>query len=97
MPTPCLGVKPPKLDVKVTEALSDEQLKRLIGACNGKAPIDPRDEAIVRVMCETGLRAGEVIGMQRIVLWLTPNSFKAGICVQSAVSLASGATRGGKT
>ena len=45
---PLLGVKPPKLDVKVTEALSDEQLKRLIGACNGKVPIDRRDEAIVQ-------------------------------------------------
>jgi len=61
---PLLGVKPPKLDVKVTEALSDEQLKRLIKACKGKSLIDRRDEAVVRLMCETGLRAGEVIGMQ---------------------------------
>jgi site-specific recombinase XerD len=60
---PLLGVKPPKLDAKVTPALSDDELKRLIKACNGKALIDRRDEAIVRLMLETGLRAGEVIGM----------------------------------
>src|SRR5215217_7062421 len=61
---PILDAKPPKLDAKVTPALTDEQLKRLIKACNGKDLIDRRDEAIVRLMAETGLRAGEVIGMQ---------------------------------
>lgn len=61
---PLLGVKPPKLDSKVVDALSDDQLRRLIKACSGKQLIDRRDEAIVRLMAETGLRAGEVIGMQ---------------------------------
>jgi site-specific recombinase XerD len=61
---PLLGVKPPKLDNKVVEALSDEQLKRLIKACAGKELIDRRDEAIVRLMAETGLRAGEVLAIQ---------------------------------
>ena len=61
---PLLGVKPPKLDSKVVEALSDEQLRLLIKACSGKELIDRRDDAIVRLMAETGLRAGEVIGMQ---------------------------------
>ncbi|MDN4520315.1 tyrosine-type recombinase/integrase [Mycolicibacterium austroafricanum] len=60
---PLIGVKPPKLDTKVTAALTDDQLKKLIGACKGKELIDRRDEAIVRLMCETGLRAGEVLGM----------------------------------
>ena len=61
---PLLGVKPPKLDQKVVDALSDEQLRLLIKACAGKEMIDRRDDAIVRLMAETGLRAGEVIGMQ---------------------------------
>ncbi len=60
---PLIGVKPPKLDTKVTEALSDDQLKRLIKACEGKEFGDRRDEAIVRLMSETGLRAGELLGM----------------------------------
>jgi site-specific recombinase XerD len=61
---PLLGVKPPKLDTKVVDALTDEQLRLLIKACAGKELIDRRDEAIVRLMAETGLRAGEVIDMQ---------------------------------
>jgi site-specific recombinase XerD len=61
---PLLGVKPPKLDSKVVEALTDEQLRLLLKACAGKELIDRRDEAIVRLMGETGLRAGEVIAMQ---------------------------------
>ncbi len=61
---PLLGVKPPKLDSKVVDALTDEQLRLLIKACAGKELIDRRDEAIVRLMAETGLRAGEVLGIQ---------------------------------
>jgi site-specific recombinase XerD len=61
---PLLGVKPPKLDSKVVDALSDEQLRLLIKACAGKGFMDRRDEAIVRLMAETGLRAGEVLAMQ---------------------------------
>ena len=60
---PLLGVKPPKLDSKVIDALTDEQFRLLIKACAGKDLIDRRDEAIVRLMTETGLRAGEVLGM----------------------------------
>lgn len=60
---PLLGVKPPKLDTKVTEALTDDQLKELIKACRGKDFLDRRDEAIVRFMAETGVRAGELLGM----------------------------------
>jgi site-specific recombinase XerD len=61
---PLLGVKPPKLDSKVVDALTDEQLRLLIKACAGKELIDRRDDALVRLMAETGLRAGEVIAMQ---------------------------------
>jgi site-specific recombinase XerD len=60
---PLLGMKPPKLDTKVTAALSDDELRRLIKACQGKEFIDVRDMAIVRLMVESGLRAGEVLGM----------------------------------
>jgi site-specific recombinase XerD len=60
---PLLGVKPPKLDAKVTAALSDDQLQRLISACRGKDFLDRRDEAIARFMAETGVRAGELLSM----------------------------------
>lgn len=60
---PLLSVKPPKLDTKVTEALTDDQLKALIKACRGKDFLERRDEAVVRFMAETGVRAGELLGM----------------------------------
>jgi site-specific recombinase XerD len=61
---PLVGLKPPKQDRKFTESLSDDQLRRLIKACQGKTLRDRRDEAIARLMIETGLRANEVIGLQ---------------------------------
>jgi site-specific recombinase XerD len=60
---PLLGLKAPKLDTKVTDSLSDDELRRLIKACGGKEFRDRRDNAIVRLMAETGMRAGEVCGL----------------------------------
>lgn len=56
---PLLGIKPPKLDNKVIPVLSEAQLKALVDACKGQGLIDKRDEAIVRLMAETGIRVGE--------------------------------------
>ncbi|WP_239655209.1 tyrosine-type recombinase/integrase [Mycobacterium riyadhense] len=61
---PLLGLKAPKLDTKVTESLTETELRRLIKACAGKEFRDRRDEAIVRLMAETGMRAGEVCGLR---------------------------------
>ncbi|MGZ4585065.1 MAG: tyrosine-type recombinase/integrase [Mycobacterium sp.] len=61
---PLLGLKQPKLDVKVIDSLSDDELRRLIKVCAGKDFMDRRDEALVRLMAETGVRAGEVLAMR---------------------------------
>jgi site-specific recombinase XerD len=61
---PLLGIKQPKIDRKVVDALTDDQLRDLIKACEGKGFTDRRDEAIVRLLAETGMRAGELIGLQ---------------------------------
>jgi site-specific recombinase XerD len=61
---PLLGVKAPKLDTKVTESLTDDELRRLIKTCQGKSLRDRRDEAIVRLMAETGMRAGELLALR---------------------------------
>jgi site-specific recombinase XerD len=58
---PLLGLKAPKLDTKVADSLTDDELRRLIKACGGKEFRDRRDEAIVRLMLETGMRAGELL------------------------------------
>ncbi len=60
---PLLGLKAPKLDTKVTESLTEAELRRLIKACGGKEFRDRRDDAIVRLMAETGMRAGEITGL----------------------------------
>lgn len=73
---PLLGTKPPKLDVKVVEPLTDVQLKALITACAGPDMRDRRDEAVVRCMVETGARAGEVA-----VLSLADVDLRAGVAL----------------
>lgn len=59
-----LGLKPPKIDVKVADPLTDDELRLLIKACQGKTLRDRRDEALVRLMAETGIRAGEAATLQ---------------------------------
>jgi site-specific recombinase XerD len=61
---PLLGLRSPSLDCKVVQALDADQLKALIKACSGQRLGDRRDEAIVRLMVETGARAAEVVGLQ---------------------------------
>jgi site-specific recombinase XerD len=68
---PFLGVKAPKLDERVIEPLSDDDLRALLKACVPPKGAEPkvalrhrRDEAIVRIMLETGLRAGEVVSLE---------------------------------
>ena len=56
---PLLGMRAPKLDSKVIEPLTEDQIKALIKACTGPDLRERRDEAIVRFMVETGARAGE--------------------------------------
>lgn len=61
---PLLGLKAPKLDTKVTNSLTDDEVRALVKACTGKEMRDRRDEALVRLMVETGMRAGEVLALQ---------------------------------
>jgi site-specific recombinase XerD len=59
-----VGMKPPKIDQPLIEPLTDAQIKALIKACSGPEMRDRRDEAIVRLMVETGARAGETAVLQ---------------------------------
>jgi site-specific recombinase XerD len=60
---PLVGLKPPKIPTKLVHGLSDEQLRALLKACKGPSFRDKRDEAIVRLMAETGLRASETVAL----------------------------------
>jgi integrase/recombinase XerD len=57
-------LSPPQLDVKAIHPLTDEQLRTLLAACKGPELRDKRDEAIIRLMTETGARAGEILALQ---------------------------------
>ncbi|QZA20285.1 tyrosine-type recombinase/integrase [Mycobacterium malmoense] len=60
---PFLGVKPPKLDTKVVERLTDDELRLMLKACAGKEFRNRRDEACLRLLVETGMRAGELLAL----------------------------------
>lgn len=55
---PLLGVTAPKPDIPITPMLTDDELKALIKACQGPTFRDRRDEAMVRLLAETGMRGG---------------------------------------
>ena len=68
---PFWGMKAPKVDQPVVDPLTDDELRALIGACaapHGTRMHEPlhhrRDEAIVRLMLETGVRVGEVVALE---------------------------------
>lgn len=67
---PFVSVKPPAIDTKVVVPLTDAQVTAMLKTC--KTPkgagqervyVDARDAAIIKLMHETGLRAGEVLGL----------------------------------
>jgi site-specific recombinase XerD len=67
---PFAGIAPPTMDVKVVHPLNDEDIHALLATCKTPAGatrerqfLDVRDEALMRLMVETGLRAGEVLGL----------------------------------
>lgn len=62
-----IGIKRPKIDTPVVEPLTADQVKALIAACGGKDRrlAERRDEAIIRLMAETGMRASEVVALAR--------------------------------
>lgn len=71
---PLVGIKPPRDDdddAATVVPLTDDQLRAMLGALTavpGSAPAGElfrarRDEAILRLMVETGLRAGEAIAL----------------------------------
>lgn len=53
----------PTEDVPVVEAFTDAELSALVRACQGTSLRDRRDEALIRVITETGLRASECLAL----------------------------------
>ncbi|MGH3301876.1 MAG: tyrosine-type recombinase/integrase [Streptosporangiaceae bacterium] len=56
-------MSPPKLDAKVPEELTTEQVKAMLATCGTKYFHDIRDAAIIRLMVESMVRASELLAM----------------------------------
>ncbi|MBA3430726.1 MAG: tyrosine-type recombinase/integrase [Actinobacteria bacterium] len=61
--SPMAGMKPPHVPEEPVPILRPEELKRLLAACEGKGFEDRRDMAIIRLLIDSGMRVGELTGM----------------------------------
>lgn len=61
---PMLDMKAPKVVEQPVDVLSEIQVRALITTCRSRALEDVRDEAIVRLLPDTGIRRGELLGMR---------------------------------
>jgi site-specific recombinase XerD len=62
---PLASLRQPSGQRKVVNVLDDEQVRAMIAACKGPSLRARRDEAIIRFMNETGVRAAELLNMER--------------------------------
>ena len=68
--SPYAGIKSPKIDQPPVDPLNDDELRALLKACQVARGTDAkvafrrrRDEAIIRLMAETGARASEIVNL----------------------------------
>lgn len=60
---PMEGLQQPEIPDKPVPVLTDDDLAALIKACSGRDLYDRRDEAIIRMLLDTGLRVSELCGI----------------------------------
>jgi len=61
--SPMERMHPPEVPEQPVPILTDDELTRLLATCNGGTFENRRDEAIIRVLVDTGVRASELIGL----------------------------------
>src|SRR3954454_15306137 len=80
---PFVRMRPPKVDQPIVPVLTSEQLQALIKACQPPNAEERtglpslrhrRDEAIIRLMLETGIRASECVNLQVADVDFTANT-----------------------
>ena len=62
--SPMAHMRPPAVPESPPPVLSDEQLRRLLHACEGLDFLDRRDTAILRLLLDTGMRSAELAGLR---------------------------------
>jgi integrase len=61
--SPMAGMRPPQIPEIPVPILTEDQLRRLLKACDGRDFAARRDSAIIRPLIDTGLRRGECAGI----------------------------------
>ena len=61
---PMATLSPPTLKMKPVPLVDDDQLAALLKACAGKEFSDRRDEALIRLMLDCGVRVSEACGLR---------------------------------
>jgi site-specific recombinase XerD len=60
---PFVYLKAPRMDRRVIQALTVDDIERLFAACSGKTALDIRNKAILSVFLDTGLRVSELASL----------------------------------
>ena len=60
---PFSNIKPPKTEKKVIEALTPDEVARLMRCCSGKTTFDVRNTAILSLLLDSGLRVSELAAL----------------------------------
>lgn len=60
---PMAKLKPPKLEQRMKEILTAEEIQRMLDACETTTFLGSRLYALVALMYDSGLRAGELVGL----------------------------------
>ncbi len=61
--SPMERMQVPKIPAEAPSVLTEDDLRKLLRACEGQWFEDRRDTAIIRLMIDTGCRIGEVLGL----------------------------------
>ena len=62
--SPMAKMRPPTVPEQPVDVLSDDQLRQLLAACDGRTFEDRRDHAIVRLLIDTGGRLAEITNLR---------------------------------
>jgi integrase len=57
-------MRAPRVATRAPQVLNDDELRRLLRACEGKDFTDRRDSAVIRLLIDCGLRLGEIAGLR---------------------------------
>lgn len=67
---PIKGLRPPKVTEEPVEVLSKDEVRKVLAACKGQDFDSRRDEALIRMLYDTGCRRGEIQSMRIEPAWL---------------------------